>query len=214
MPKKGLLIVLSGFSGVGKGTIVKELLHRYPEEFSLSISATSRKIRDGEEDGREYFFVSREKFEEMLKEEKLLEHAVYNGNYYGTPKNYVLQKSEEGKNVILEIEVQGGLQIRNIFPDSLLLYVVPPSAKELYSRLTGRGTESQEEILRRMRRAIDEADYVARYDSMIVNDDLEACINDVYSLIREKQEEADRRDCLIRRLKEELYEITKEDEVL
>ena len=210
MPKKGLLIVLSGFSGVGKGTIVKELLHRYPEEFSLSISATSRKIRDGEE----YIFVSREKFEEMLKEEKLLEHAVYNGNYYGTPKDYVLQKSEEGKNVILEIEVQGGLQIRNIFPDSLLLYVVPPSAKELYSRLTGRGTESQEEILRRMRRAIDEADYVARYDSMIVNDDLEACINDVYSLIREKQEEADRRDCLIRRLKEELYEITKEDEVL
>ncbi|MBR6322380.1 MAG: guanylate kinase [Lachnospiraceae bacterium] len=214
MPKKGLLIVISGFSGVGKGTIVKELLKRYPDEFALSISATSRKIREGEQEGREYFFVSREKFEEMIENDRLLEHAVYNGNYYGTPKDYVLEKIGEGRNVILEIEVQGGLQIRDKFPDSLLLYVVPPSAKELYDRLIGRGTESVSEILRRMRRAVDEADYVPRYDEMTVNDDLEVCVNEVYELIRKKQEEAASRDELLARLKEELIEITKEDDVL
>ena len=212
MQKKGLLIVLSGFSGVGKGTIVRELLRRYPDEFSLSISATSRKIREGEQEGREYFYVSREEFEQMIAEDRLLEHAVYNGNYYGTPKDYVLREIGTGRNVILEIEVQGGLQIRDKFPDSLLLYVVPPSAKELYDRLIGRGTESVSEILRRMRRAVDEADYVPRYDAMTVNDDLETCVTEVCDLIRKKQEEAAFRDELLSRLKEELLIITKEDE--
>ncbi len=212
MQKKGLLIVISGFSGVGKGTIVRELLSRYPENFALSISATSRPMREGEEEGREYFFVNREKFERMISEDRLLEHAVYNGNYYGTPKDYVLQEVNAGRNVILEIEVQGGLQIRDKFPDSLLLYVVPPSAKELYARLVGRGTESVSEILRRMRRAVDEADFVPRYDAMTVNDDLETCVREVYELIRKKQEEAAFRDELLSRLKEELLIITKEDD--
>ena len=147
MQKKGLLIVLSGFSGVGKGTIVRELLRRYPDEFSLSISATSRKIREGEQEGREYFYVSREEFEQMIAEDRLLEHAVYNGNYYGTPKDYVLREIGAGRNVILEIEVQGGLQIRDKFPDSLLLYVVPPSAKELYDRLIGREFDVEAGVL-------------------------------------------------------------------
>ena len=212
MQKKGLLIVISGFSGVGKGTIVKELLRRWPDDFALSISATSRSMREGEEEGREYFFVSREAFEEMIAEDRLLEHAVYNGNYYGTPKDYVLKNVNEGRNVILEIEVQGGLQIRDKFPDSLLLYVVPPSATELYDRLVGRGTESLSEILRRMRRAVDEADYVPRYDAMTVNDDLETCVLEVRDLIRKKQEEAAARDELLLRLKEELLMITKEDD--
>ena len=182
MQKKGLLIVISGFSGVGKGTIVKELLKRWPDDFALSISATSRSMREGEEED------------------------------YGTPKDYVLKNVNEGRNVILEIEVQGGLQIRDKFPDSLLLYVVPPSAKELYDRLVGRGTESLSEILRRMRRAVDEADYVPRYDAMTVNDDLETCVLEVRDLIRKKQEEAAARDELLLRLKEELLMITKEDD--
>ncbi len=211
MAEKGLLIVLSGFSGVGKGTIVKELLTRYPEEFSLSISATSRKMREGEEDGKHYFFVSREEFQKMIDEEKLLEYAVYNDNFYGTPKDYVLSEMEKGKNVILEIEVQGGLQIKKIFPESLLLYVVPPSAEELYERLKGRGTETLSEIKRRLRRAVVEADYVPQYDQLIVNDDLGRCVEDVTALIRKAQRQADEENRLIARLKKELVEITKED---
>ncbi len=210
MPKKGLLIVISGFSGVGKGTIVKELLKRYPEEFRLSISATSRKPREGEEEGKHYFFVSRERFREMIDAGALLEYAEYNQNYYGTPKEYVISEAENGHNVILEIEVQGGLNIKKLFPDSLLLYVVPPSAKELYERLVGRGTESLSEIHRRLKRAVEEADYVPQYDELIVNDDLEVCVQEVYELIRRRQEEAGEQHAMIARLKNELLEITKE----
>ena len=213
MQKKGLLIVLSGFSGVGKGTIVEQLTSRYPDEFVVSVSATSRKIRENETEGKSYFFVTREEFERKIAAGELLEYAQYNGNYYGTPKDFVLQEVESGRNVILEIEVQGGLQIREAFPDAFLVYVVPPSAEELYSRLIGRGTETKEEILRRMRRAVDEADYVPQYDYLCVNDDLETCIQEILKLIRSKKEEAAERDAMLSRLKQELLEITKEDEV-
>ena len=131
MNKKGILIVVSGFSGSGKGTLMKELLSRYPDTYALSISATTRSPREGEEHGREYFFISKEEFEKMIAKEELIEYARYVENYYGTPREYVEQKLDEGKDVILEIEIQGALKVKKAFPDTLLLFVTPPSATEL-----------------------------------------------------------------------------------
>jgi len=175
----------------------------------LSVSATSRAPRVGEEEGREYFFVTKERFEELIREDRLLEHARYGQNYYGTPADYVKQKLSEGKNVILEIEVQGGLQIKEKFPDTFLLYVVPPSAKELYKRLTERNTETREDIDRRMRRAVEETEYLNRYDHITVNDDFETCLEEIHRTIRQKQQALHERDLLTERLKKELIEITK-----
>ena len=139
MREKGILIVVSGFSGSGKGTIMKELLKQY-DNYALSISATTRNPRPGEEDGREYFFKTVEDFEKMIAKEELIEYARYVDNYYGTPRAYVEEQLEAGKDVILEIEIQGALKVKEKFPDTLLLFVTPPSAKELKNRLIGRGT--------------------------------------------------------------------------
>ena len=138
MREKGILIVVSGFSGSGKGTIMKELLKQY-DNYALSISATTRNPRPGEEDGREYFFKTVEDFEKMIAKEELIEYARYVDNYYGTPRAYVEEQLEAGKDVILEIEIQGALKVKEKFPDTLLLFVTPPSAEELKSRLVGRG---------------------------------------------------------------------------
>lgn len=143
MADSGLLIVISGFSGSGKGTIMKELIRRYPEKYALSISATTRQPREGERDGREYFFKTKEEFLSMIEHNELLEHAQYVGNYYGTPKAYVQQQLQAHKHVILEIEIQGALKIKEQFPQTLLLFVTPPSAEILKERLTGRGTETK-----------------------------------------------------------------------
>ena len=207
----GLLIVVSGFSGVGKGTLMKELLKRYPEEYALSVSATSRKPREGETDGREYFFKTREEFEELIRNDELVEYAVYNGNYYGTPKAYVEKMRSEGKNVILEIEMQGGMQIKAKFPDTLLLYVIPPSAEELKKRLTGRGTETAEEISKRLRRAVEETEYITKYDAITVNDDFETCVNELHKLIGKQQKAMTKRKLIAARLYKELLKITEEE---
>ena len=149
MREKGILIVVSGFSGSGKGTIMKELLKQY-DNYALSISATTRNPRPGEEDGREYFFKTVEDFEKMIAKEELIEYARYVDNYYGTPRAYVEEQLEAGKDVILEIEIQGALKVKEKFPDTLLLFVTPPSAEELKSRLVGRGTETMDVIEFRM----------------------------------------------------------------
>ena len=156
MREKGILIVVSGFSGSGKGTIMKELLKQY-DNYALSISATTRNPRPGEEDGREYFFKTVEDFEKMIAKEELIEYARYVDNYYGTPRAYVEEQLEAGKDVILEIEIQGALKVKEKFPDTLLLFVTPPSAEELKSRLVGRGTETMDVIEFRMKRAKEEA---------------------------------------------------------
>ena len=140
MTQKGTLIVLSGFSGAGKGTVVKELLSRY-DNYALSVSATTRKPREGEVDGREYFFKSREEFLQMIEKNMLIEYAEYVNNYYGTPKEYVIKQLEAGKNIILEIEIQGALNIKKQFPDAILMFITPPDGRELEKRLYGRGTE-------------------------------------------------------------------------
>ena len=141
MNQRGILIVVSGFSGAGKGTLMKELMKRYEETYALSVSATTRNPREGEVDGREYFFKTTEEFEKMIAKEELIEYARYVENYYGTPRTYVEQQLEAGKDVILEIEIQGALKVKERFPDTLLLFVTPPSAKELRRRLVGRGAD-------------------------------------------------------------------------
>lgn len=183
MSKKGVLVVVSGFSGAGKGTLMKALLDQY-DNYALSISATTRAPREGETEGREYFFKSREEFLRMIEEDALIEYAQYVGNYYGTPKDYVLGNMDAGKDVILEIEIQGAMKIREKIPEALLVFVVPPSMEELKKRLTGRGTETEEIIRSRLARAGEEAEGMDQYDYLLVNDDLETCVDALHQMIQ------------------------------
>ncbi|MBP3664263.1 MAG: guanylate kinase, partial [Tyzzerella sp.] len=171
MKTKGILLVVSGFAGAGKGTLVNELLKQF-DNYALSISATTRKPRGQEVDGKEYFFKTTEEFEKMIAQGELIEYANYVGNYYGTPKAYVEQQLDAGKDVILEIEIQGALKVKEQFPQVLLLFVTPPSAAILKERLIGRGTETMDVVEKRMQRAAEEAEGLEAYDYIVVNDDL------------------------------------------
>lgn len=183
MGKKGMIIVLSGFSGAGKGTIMKHLLKAHPDKYHLSISATTRAPRQGEQDGREYFFRTREEFDTMIEQGELLEYATFNGNSYGTPRAYVERLVAEGKDVILEIEIQGALQVKKIYPEAVLLFVMPPSADALKSRLVGRGTETEAVIAERLAISSKESQFMKEYDYLVVNDDLERSVKNVHSII-------------------------------
>lgn len=207
MNKKGILIVVSGFSGAGKGTLMHTLLERHPKRYALSVSATTRQPREGEIDGREYFFKSKEEFEKMIAKEELIEYARYVNNYYGTPRAYVEQKLEEGKDVILEIEIQGAMRIRQQFPDALLLFVTPPAASELKRRLVGRGTETPEVIANRLRRAAEEAEGMDQYDYLIVNDQLETCAAEMHQIIQGEHRKVFRNRQFMEKIKEELQEL-------
>lgn len=204
MNEKGILIVVSGFSGSGKGTLMKELLTRYPDTYALSISATTRSPREGEVDGREYFFVSKDEFEKMIAKGELIEYAKYVENYYGTPRDYVEKKLDEGKDVILEIEIQGALNVKKMFPDTLLLFVTPPSAEELKKRLVGRGTETMDVIESRMDRACEEAQGMENYDYLIVNDSLERCVEEMHSIIQGEHRRSSRNCEFMKEIKEDL----------
>lgn len=203
MSRKGILMVLSGFSGAGKGTLVKGLLGKY-DNYALSVSATTRKPRPGEEDGREYFFRSVEEFERMIEENAFIEYAKYVDNYYGTPKEYVQQKLNEGKDVILEIEIQGALKVKKEFPDTLLLFVMPPSAEQLRERLIGRGTESEDVIASRLARAVKEAEGIEAYDYLVINDDLDTCISQLHEIIQSEHYRVDRNQEMIGKMRREL----------
>lgn len=206
---QGLLVVVSGFSGVGKGTLMKELIHRYPDSYALSISATSRLPRTGEENGREYFFKTDAEFEEMLENDELIEYCRYAEHYYGTPRKYVEEQMAAGKNVILEIEVQGGRQIKQKFPDAFLLFVLPPSAQELSRRLTGRGTETADVIRTRLSRAVEEAEYVSNYDETTVNDDLDTCVEEIHRMLLDQQKKLNDRKNTVETIKNDLQVILK-----
>ena len=203
MNKEGILIVVSGFSGAGKGTIMKALLERY-DNYALSISATTRNPRPGDEEGKAYFFKTTEEFEKMIAKDDLIEYAMYVGNYYGTPKAYVEEQLRAGKDVILEIEIQGALKVKEKFPNTLLLFVTPPSAEELRKRLEGRGTETQEVIDGRMKRAIEEAEYMDQYDYLVVNDELDVCVEEMHHLIQGEHERCFRNQTFIEHMKREL----------
>ena len=183
MENKGKLVVISGFSGAGKGTLMKALMKEYGDSYALSVSATTRNPRPGEMDGVDYFFVTRDKFEQMIAEDALIEYAQYVGNYYGTPKEYVQQQLDLGKNVILEIEIQGALKIKEKFPDTVLMFVTAPGANELKNRLVGRGTETPEVIAARLSRACEESMGMEKYDYLVINDTIENGISLIDRLI-------------------------------
>lgn len=205
--KRGILIVVSGFSGAGKGTVMKRLMEKYSDDYALSVSMTTRGPRTGEVDGQHYFFVSREQFEETIEKDGLIEHAQYCGNYYGTPRTYVEKQMAAGKNVILEIEIQGALLVKEKFPETLLLFVTPPSAEELKRRLVGRGTETMEEIDARLKRAIDEAPIMEKYDYIVLNDEVENCVDKIHELVDSAKHSTDRNREFIEMMKKELTEL-------
>ena len=230
--KKGILIVVSGFSGAGKGTLMKKLMQDY-DNYALSISATTRQPRVGEEDGREYFFRTKEEFEKlnvfgtgtantayakyfigtkeefekMIARDELIEYARYVENYYGTPKQYVMEQLEAGKDVILEIEIQGALKVKEKYPDTLLMFVTPPSAQVLKDRLVGRGTETAEVIDSRMKRAVEESQGVEKYDYLVINDDLERCAKEMHSIIQGEHDRVSRNADFIDDIRKELKEL-------
>lgn len=201
MSDRGVLTVISGFSGAGKGTVVKQLLQEY--DYGLSISATTRSPREGEQDGREYFFKTKEGFEKMIREHQLIEYAQYVGNYYGTPKEYVVQQLEQGKDVILEIEMQGALRVREILPEVNLIFLTPPTVDELERRLVSRGTETAEVIRERMARAKEESAYMKEYDYVVINDDLDECVENVHQLIRSLHYKREQQEGFIQKIKQE-----------
>ncbi|GAA6294225.1 MULTISPECIES: guanylate kinase [Enterocloster] len=206
MNQRGILVVVSGFSGAGKGTLMKELLKRY-DNYALSISATTRSPREGELDGREYFFVDKERFQQMIAEGELIEYAQYVNHYYGTPREYVERQMASGKDVILEIEIQGALKVKKRFPDTLLLFVTPPSARELKSRLVGRGTETIEVINARLRRAAEEAAGMEAYDYLLINDEIETCVEEMHQLIQLQHRRTSYHLDFLNQMREELYHL-------
>ena len=207
--QRGILVVISGFSGSGKGTVIQSLLNRYESFYALSISATTREPRNFEEDGREYFFKTKEEFEKMIAKDELIEYALYVENYYGTPKEYVLNQLDAGKDVILEIEIQGALKIKEMFPDTLLLFLTPKDAETLKERLVKRGTEQPEVIDARLLRASEEALGVGAYDYLIINDTIEECVTEVHSVIQNEHRKVSRNEEFINRMKEELKSFSK-----
>ena len=182
MKTKGLLLVVSGPSGVGKGTVCKEYISRYDDSM-LSVSATTRSPREGEVQGVNYFFMSEDEFRQKIDSDGFLEHAVFCGNYYGTPRDSVMEMIESGKDVILEIEVQGAMQVRTHYPEAVLVFVVPPSLSVLEDRLRSRNTEADDVILTRLMRAKDEFRFIDKYNYVLENDALADAVNNLRSVV-------------------------------
>lgn len=208
MNKKGVLIVISGFSGVGKGTVVKKLIEKY--QYSLSISATTRAPRPGEVDGRDYYFKSVDEFRNLIDYNGFIEWAQYVENYYGTPRKFVEDEIAMGHNVILEIEVQGAMRIKEQYPDAVLIFLTAPNAQSLKSRLEGRGTEETKVIAKRLKRAYEETEDMPYYDYLVVNDDLETCVEHVNAVIIAESFKTSNNKEYIEKTKNELLEIRKE----
>jgi len=181
---KGTLLIVSGPAGVGKGTVVAEAVSKANGGIYLSISATTRQPRSIDKEGVTYFFKAKEEFESMIEKGQLLEYANYVGNYYGTPKEPVMNALENGKDVILEIEVQGALQVKENYPDAVLMFIVPPSLEVLEERLRGRGTETEEQIEKRLNRAKEEFKEIPKYDYVVENETVEKAVSDILTVLR------------------------------
>ena len=203
--KTGQLIVISAPSGAGKDTVVKELIKRNPDEFWVSVSATSRLPREGEQEGVDYYYLSKEEFEEKINEGFFIEYTNYAGNYYGTPKKYIREKLDKGKDVILIIEIEGASNIKKLVPEALMIFIMPPSLKELVRRLKKRGTETDEKIIKRFNTAYKEINEVTKYNYVVVNDILEDAVEKVESIIKAEK-------CRVDRI-EEVFLDTKEEEI-
>lgn len=205
--KEGMLVVISGFSGVGKGTAVKKLVEKY--DYSLSVSATTREPRPGETDGVDYHFKTVEEFQNLIDYNGFIEWAQYVENYYGTPKKFVEDELAKGRNVILEIEVQGAMHIKEQYPDAVLIFITAPNAETLKERLEGRGTEEAKVIAKRLKRAFEETDDMIHYDYFVVNDDLDTCVEDIHSVIQAEGFKSSRNEDYMNSMKSELSEIRK-----
>ncbi len=201
--EKGIIVIISGFSGAGKGTVMKKLLSEY-DDYALSISATTRAPRPGEAEGREYFFKAVDEFKEMINKDELIEYAQFVGNYYGTPKAYVEQKLNEGKDVILEIDLQGAMIIKEKMPDVTLVFITPPSASELKNRLVGRGTEDMDTINARLKQAVHESAFMDKYDYLLINDDLDTCVSDLRKIIEVEHDSVKRNIKKINNIREDI----------
>ena len=202
--RKGLLLVVSGPSGAGKGTICKALLNKN-DQIKLSVSATTRKPRNGEVHGVNYFFIEKEEFAKMIENGEFLEYAQIYDNFYGTPKAAIIECLEKGQDVILEIEMQGARQIKEVYPEGVFIFVLPPSLEELKSRIVGRGTETQEEIEKRFSCAFEEINQIVNYDYFIVNENIEKSVSDVEAIIcAEKNKVTRYKNNIIDKFKEEL----------
>ena len=206
MTKRGLLIVLSGPSGVGKGTVRAAIFSKGEQKFVYSISATTRLPRTGETDGIDYFFKTREEFEQMIQNKQLLEYAEYVGNYYGTPLEYVENTLASGKDVFLEIDVQGAIQVRELMPDGVFIFLTPPDLNELESRIVNRGTDSDEVIAKRMKTAREELELMKYYDYSVVNDTVDNAVQKIEAIIQTEHLRIVRNLDTIQELKEILDE--------
>lgn len=195
---KGLLVVISAPSGGGKGTILKELFGR-DSNLVLSVSATTRSPRPGEEHGKHYYFMSRDEFTDLIERDKMLEYAEYVGNYYGTPKEPVEQWTEDGRDVILEIEVQGGAQVKRLMPECVSIFIMPPSMKILGERLRGRGTEDESTVQERLGTACREIPEAKGYDYIVYNNRVEDAVEDIRAILKaEKLKYSRNTDCIER----------------
>lgn len=204
--QRGILAIISGFSGAGKGTVVKELLAAYAQEYCLSVSATTRGPREGEIEGQHYFFLEKTDFERRISEERFLEYARYVDNYYGTPKEFVFDKLNQGISVILEIEMQGALKVKERYPETVLIFVTPPTAGELEARLRGRGTETEDVIMSRLARAAEEVNYMDKYDYIVLNENgkVAECAENIHHIIESEKKKAIYGEKLIASLSEGL----------
>lgn len=190
--ERGLLVIISGPSGVGKGTIRKALFEIPDNNYCYSVSMTTRKPRDGEVDGQDYFFVSREEFERRIKNNGFLEYAEFVGEYYGTPMDYIEKQMETGKEVIVEVEVQGALQVKDRIPEAVFIFIVPPSKKALVERLKNRGTDSKDKIVKRITKAEREYSLAYKYDYIVVNDEVINAADRIYAIIRAEHAKTER----------------------
>ncbi|AYD40009.1 guanylate kinase [Clostridium fermenticellae] len=202
--KKGLLIVISGPSGTGKGTICKSLVGK--GDFLISVSATTRQPRQGEVDGVNYYFLTKEEFKTKIENDDFIEYAEVYGNYYGTPKSKVLDCIKNGINVILEIDIQGALKVKKTCPDGVFIFVIPPSMDELRKRISNRGTETPQSLMLRFRSAYEEIKYISRYNYVVVNDTVDMAVKRIQSIIIAEQCRADRRKGKILDLEEEIID--------
>ena len=201
--RKGKLVIISGFSGAGKGTVMKSLVSTR-DNYALSVSATTRAPREGEVEGVSYFYKTVEEFEQMIAKNDFLEYACYVGNYYGTPKSFVEQKRNEGKDVLLEIEIQGAMKVKADNPDAILIFITTKDAATLRARLVGRGTETQEVIDKRLARAAEEALGVEDYDYIVVNDILEDCVETVDRIVRSEHNRTSDKISIIEEIRQDL----------
>ena len=188
---QGLLVVISAPSGAGKGSIINEMLNK-DNNLWLSISATSRPIRTNDEEGVTYYFFTKEEFEEKIKEDYFLEYATYAGNYYGTPKEHIQKHLDKGQDVILEIEIQGAMQVKKLIPEALCVFIMPPSLKELKKRLVTRGTDNKDKILERFKIAYQEMNEITKYNYVVVNDDIDSASDKILAIIKAEKCRVDR----------------------